>query len=202
MSYKLIPIAQDETGVRFKIEENNKLLTFQEVFDNWAGNEAFSLFYIKALVGLGFEEFFWEHPAVNTAYLSKPYECIILKSKRFATRQVNEKAFADYIYTDNKAVVFSNLGKNAKLVVPTKLSDPDIYRNIGFFIKYAELSQVQEQFKKVGETVLDEIEAGKLIWLNTAGAAVIWLHIRLDTKPKYYKTKPYKTPNFLHSSKN
>lgn len=29
------------------------------------------------------------------------------------------------------------------------------------------------------------------IWLNTAGAGVPWLHIRLDSRPKYYRYQPY-----------
>ena len=29
-------------------------------------------------------------------------------------------------------------------------------------------------------------------WLSTAGLGVPWLHLRLDTRPKYYQYGPYK----------
>lgn len=30
------------------------------------------------------------------------------------------------------------------------------------------------------------------VWLSTAGAAVAWLHVRLDDRPKYYAYSPYR----------
>ncbi len=32
------------------------------------------------------------------------------------------------------------------------------------------------------------------VWLSTAGAGVSWLHVRLDTRPKYYHHGPYRQP--------
>jgi len=29
-------------------------------------------------------------------------------------------------------------------------------------------------------------------WLSTAGGGVAWLHVRLDTRPKYYRYNPYR----------
>jgi len=29
-------------------------------------------------------------------------------------------------------------------------------------------------------------------WLSTAGLGVYWLHLRLDSRPKYYRYQPYK----------
>lgn len=65
------------------------------------------------------------------------------------------------------------------------------------FLKYGEQKQINEVFKRVGESILEEIESQKMIWLNTAGLGVIWLHVRMDIRPKYYKTKRYKEPEFL-----
>lgn len=72
---------------------------------------------------------------------------------------------------------------------------------MGKFIRFAEKEQIIEVFKRVGKSILEEIESQKLIWLNTAGLGVIWLHIRMDTRPKYYKTKRYKEPDFLSNIK-
>jgi len=72
---------------------------------------------------------------------------------------------------------------------------------MGRFIRLADEPQVLALFKRVGKVVKEEIAKQKLIWLNTAGLGVIWLHVRMDTRPKYYKTKRYKDPNFLNEVK-
>jgi len=30
-------------------------------------------------------------------------------------------------------------------------------------------------------------------WVSTAGMGVPWLHVRLDTRPKYYRHAPYRS---------
>jgi len=30
------------------------------------------------------------------------------------------------------------------------------------------------------------------VWLNTSGLGIYWLHIRLDSSPKYYTHAPYR----------
>jgi hypothetical protein len=30
------------------------------------------------------------------------------------------------------------------------------------------------------------------IWLSTAGDGIAWLHVRLDSRPKYYSYGPYR----------
>lgn len=34
------------------------------------------------------------------------------------------------------------------------------------------------------------------IWLSTSGLGVYWLHVRLDTRPKYYNHDEYKYYKF------
>ena len=68
---------------------------------------------------------------------------------------------------------------------------------MGKFLRFAEKGQIVEVFKRVGKVIVEEIEKEKIVWLNTAGLGVIWLHVRMDTRPKYYKTKKYKDPDFL-----
>ena len=36
---------------------------------------------------------------------------------------------------------------------------------------------------------------GRPLWLNTSGAAVAWLHVRLDSSPKYYRHREYAMPS-------
>ena len=45
----------------------------------------------------------------------------------------------------------------------------------------------KEVAKKVKETM-----GPANIWLSTSGLGVYWLHVRLDTRPKYYQYAPYR----------
>jgi hypothetical protein len=188
---------QNENTVRFRLKKEYQNLSFKEVFKLWRDNADFIEFYKDELIKLNYQAFYWEHPAIKEAFLDKNYECILQRSKPLEHLASNESAFKDYLDSKEKVVDFMNLGKNARLIVPTKKTDRAIYNHLGLFIRLAEKEQIIEVFKRVGVSIFKEIKTQKLIWLNTAGLGVIWLHIRMDTKPKYYKTKRYKEPNFL-----
>jgi hypothetical protein len=86
---------------------------------------------------------------------------------------------------------FMNLGNNAKLVVPKPLAATHNYAHLAAFVGTAPASQSDEFWQLVGSEAIAAINE-KPIWLNTAGLGVHWLHVRLDTTPKYYKHKPYR----------
>ena len=199
MSYSIEILEQQEKTIKFHLKQDDNYLSFQDVFKLWKQSSGFIEFYINELIALGYTAFYWEHPAINSNLLDKRYECIILKSIPLETLPINERAFKDYIVSNELVVDFMNLGKNARLIVPTKATNKEIYNHIGKFIRQADKAQIIKVFKTVGKAILEEIEQQKLIWLNTAGLGVIWLHIRLDSRPKYYKTIAYKNPEYLGS---
>ena len=190
-------IRKADKGVRLKIEQSGKELTFSEVLNLWKDHSEFTTWYIDSLNALGFEEFFWEHPALKTAFLNKPYELVVLKSTGFARRAINETAFAEKFNSQKSIAVFPNLGNNAVLVVPAKETNAEIYKHLSSFLRSDALPQKLELFQKVAETVFSELSNNKTIWLSTAGMGVIWLHVRLDERPKYYKSNAYLNPDFL-----
>lgn len=190
-------IGQNNNTVRFRLQQDEQYLSFEEVFELWENNPDFTEFYTTELIKLDYQAFYWEHPALQTAFLQKRYECILQRSKPLEYLPSNENAFKDYLFEKAQVVDVMNLGKNARLVVPTKKTNKAIYNHLGKFIRLAEKEQITEVFKRVGKKIFEEIEQQKVVWLNTAGLGVIWLHIRMDTRPKYYKTKKYKDPSFL-----
>lgn len=50
----------------------------------------------------------------------------------------------------------------------------------------------KNQTLKQKGTLEDEQQAPAVVWLSTCGTGVAWLHIRLDSRPKYYTYTPYK----------
>lgn len=189
MNYTVEIIAKNEKNSCFKIKDEDIYLTFNQVFNLWKTNPIFIQFYVYNLRNMGLDAFYWEHPALKTIFLEKEYECVVQRSSSLETKEINENAFSDYIYENEQVVDFMNLGKNARLVVPTKQSEKAIYNHLGKFIKHATDEQIIAVFQHVGQKVKEEIESKETIWLNTAGLGIIWLHIRMDTKPKYYKNE-------------
>jgi len=197
--YSIEIIAQNEHTVRFRLKENESYLSFKEVFNLWQQNVEFVKFYKNELLNLKYQAFYWEHPALNKGFLNKRYECILQRSRPLEHLPIDERSFRDYLFQEAAVTDFMNLGKDARLVIPTKKTDKEIYNHFGKFLRFAAEEQIIAVFKSVGKTILEEIETQKLIWLNTEGTGVIWLHIRMDTKPKYYKTVRYKEPDFLNA---
>ena len=187
---------KNDYAIRYKIVQEENYLTFREVFKLWQDSEDFVSFYTTLLKDIDYPAFFWEHPGLTPQFLDKPYEFVLQNSRHLDDRMVNENAFSKYIHEDSLVVDFFNLGKDARMVVPTKKGDSTIYKHLAVFVRNANKEQVEAFFKLIGKVALEQINKEPMIWLNTAGQGVIWLHVRMDTRPKYYKTKTYRKPDF------
>jgi len=89
-------------------------------------------------------------------------------------------------------VSFSNLGRNAVLVVLTPIAIPEAYPQLAAFVRLAPPSQQHEFWQLVADQMKKRVNT-RPVWLSTAGMGVSWLHVRLDDRPKYYAWKPYKS---------
>ncbi|HJK90133.1 MAG TPA: hypothetical protein RMH85_01225 [Polyangiaceae bacterium LLY-WYZ-15_(1-7)] len=50
-----------------------------------------------------------------------------------------------------------------------------------------------ELWRRVAEEIGRWREAGRgTLWVSTSGGGVPWLHLRLDSSPKYYRHRPYR----------
>lgn len=86
---------------------------------------------------------------------------------------------------------FPKLGSNATLIVLAPVSpEPSCYTHLGNFLRAAPVGQVDRFWQVVGETMQQRVSASPL-WLSTAGMGVSWLHLRLDSRPKYYRHRAY-----------
>ena len=65
------------------------------------------------------------------------------------------------------------------------------YGHLAAFVREAPREQVHALWARVGELVLERVSNVPL-WLSTAGGGVAWLHVRLDSRPKYYTHAPYR----------
>ena len=97
-------------------------------------------------------------------------------------------------------VHFSNLGKDATLVVPMpkiESSADNTYAHLyNFMNSNSDREQLHQFWIKVAEqikhNILEKSEKQKQLWVSSCGTGVSWLHVRLDTYPKSYCYEPYK----------
>ena len=83
--------------------------------------------------------------------------------------------------------VFGNLGGDARLIAPAASGE-----QYGSFLDILDAGDMaQKLWSVVGAEVQALVAAGRVVFLNTEGSGVPWLHVRLDSHPKYYKYRPY-----------
>ena len=70
------------------------------------------------------------------------------------------------------------------------------YSHLANFIRNAPKAQKNYLWQKIAEEItkiLPNLKEGKMLWMSTSGLGVSWLHVRLDTTPKYYSWEAYQT---------
>ena len=101
-------------------------------------------------------------------------------------------SFKKYFSSQEQDIVtFPNLGKDATLVVPRPLVSNSTYTHIANFVRQAPSLQQVKLWKTLGSVTQKNLGQNP-IWVSTSGLGVYWLHIRLDSYPKYYNFQPYK----------
>ena len=68
---------------------------------------------------------------------------------------------------------------------------PEAYGHLASFLREAPPAQVCALWEQVGRAVRESI-GSEPCWVSTAGMGVAWLHVRIDSWPKYYRHDPYK----------
>ena len=169
-------------------------LSFGQILAAWQRDEEFALQFAKTLADSKFAGFRWETPPLTRATLERPFEFVLLDAFEFTKRSADTHTYAEHFASDagrRGVVVFDNLSGDAKLVVPTPLNGQSDFGHLADFVRNAPADQIQTFWRAVGETTEQSI-CERPIWLNTAGGGVAWLHVRLDSRPKYYGYAPYK----------
>lgn len=185
------PLAGDQ-GALCSVTIDSRPATFADVVRGWRDDAAFRELFNGWLAGLSFAAFRWELPAVTAKRAaSMAFEYVVLDSPGLA-RAAEPEAFAEHFVGSTAPVVsFANLRGDATLVVPRPLAEPSVYAHLGAFVREAPAAQRDAFWQAVGAAMAERL-GRKPVWLNTAGAGVAWLHVRLDDRPKYYRHASYR----------
>jgi hypothetical protein len=178
-------------GVKVFLHESGKTLSFADVLRRWQEDSCFRSFFFSVLADAPYAAFRWETPALMEQNTHDDFECVLLEDLHLA-RQANGASFAEHFLFEppSGVVEFLTLGRDAALVAPCPSSELECYANIADFSRRAPLVQQHALWQRVGLAMQRRLSHDP-VWLNTAGDGVAWLHIRLDSRPKYYVFKPY-----------
>lgn len=155
-------------------------------------DEEFRSLFIDLLSDISFHAYQWETPPVTISTAEQPFEFVVHTSPHIDLPPDPDpfRQYFNQLKTDGGIAVFSNLGNDAKLIAPAPLEKGLNYSHIGVFTKEAPKEQQQQFWQTVGR-ITEELISDSPRWLNTAGGGVAWLHVRLDSRPKYYRHEPY-----------
>lgn len=173
-------------------------MTFAEVISLWRDDETFLAEWVAQLAAIPFDAYCLETPPLTKAMLSRPFECVFVDSPVLATLEADAQPFQEHFRKSRASVAFPSLGKDALLVAPSPVSDATCYTHLACFVRTAAKEETDQLWRTVAQALADRL-ADTPIWLSTAGLGVSWLHVRLDTRPKYYRHRAYASPQYWTS---
>lgn len=183
-----VELLNDRTQKIFISE--TKRVTYSEVIELWQHDEAFRSFFCSLLASAPFSAYFWETPPLTSTTAERAFEFVLVESARLANTSPDPSDFRQHFDANTEVVTFSNLSQDALLVVPCPTAKSE-YPHIAAFVREAPRSQQHLLWQTVGR-VLKQKLSEQPIWVSTSGLGVSWLHVRLDSRPKYYCFNQYK----------
>ncbi|MEQ8752109.1 MAG: hypothetical protein RID09_01150 [Coleofasciculus sp. G1-WW12-02] len=179
---------------KISLLSNSNPILYSEIIQLWQHNQAFRAFFISLLADAPFSAFFWETPAISDATVNQVFEFVLVDSPYLANVQADPSDFARHFAAagENESIItFPNLGNDALLVVPCPQASTSPYCHLAAFMREAPEHQQHALWQNVGSALEQRLDEHPT-WLSTSGLGVYWLHIRLDSRPKYYTYQPYK----------
>jgi hypothetical protein len=181
------------SGIRMKVLCEDSQLSFREFFSLLRSNAEFAFWYGETLADCNLDAFFWEFPPLTTATVDHKAEFVVIESAALAALQPDPVPFESQFarQPDSDVITFPNLGGDALLIVPARLGSIETYPHLATFLRNAPKDQIRSLWTVAADAVHDNLSDSPR-WLSTNGLGVSWLHLRLDTRPKYYNFSPYK----------
>lgn len=181
------------SGRHYRILEDGSSLSFRRCFELLQTGSGFADWYSGELAAFDAEPFYWELPPLTFATLDDHAEFVLIEAPMLARFAPEREPFAEQFEraSGEDVIVFPNLGGDAVLVVPCPRGPDEHYPHLAAFLRLGDRDQVRALWQRTAQEMLRSI-GDRPVWLSTAGGGVAWLHMRLDSRPKYYSHAPYK----------
>ena len=146
--------------------------------------------------------FFESRPFTAVTADTQAYEFVLVETSFFdeggGAGEVDLETFRGHFVpcAEYGAVGFSSLGGDAQLVAPCPShEDKAAYAHLAAFARRAPAQQQRALWSRTAEelrSLLSSSRGGEPLWLSTSGKGVAYLHVRVDSRPKYYTFPEYK----------
>jgi len=190
---------KDKHACIFKITEGTAPVTWRRFIELTSSkDQKFTIAIQAAIKSTGFKYIFLNCPPLSKTTLDKEFEMAVLEASwELENIETDMDKFRDKFKGKKWVASFYNLGLDAVLVSPFAREDQDkkIYSSLGPFIWHAPDEQQVAVWHNVGMG-LGVFVKRRTVWLNTEGRGVHYLHLRLDSRPKYYRYNPFKNINY------
>lgn len=153
----------------------------------------------EALLGLGMSALAWETAPLSRINAARAMVQLALPHPALARTEADPSSFADHLASGagtEGVRWFENFGKDARLVVPCEPRRGARFAHLASFLEHASAAQRDALWQLVGRLACEHLaRTDAPVWVSTAGMAVPWLHVRLDLRPKYYRTEALRSPS-------
>eukprot|EP00039_Didymoeca_costata_P001347 m.51745 g.51745 ORF g.51745 m.51745 type:complete len:255 (-) comp10750_c2_seq1:90-854(-) len=195
---------QDDDAILYEAFHNSDKtpVKYAEFLDLLENDKDLALQMSNTLAASPFPAFFWETPGVTLEdSASVPFQFVLVNSGRLDGVRPDPEAFSKQfeackVKQGENALVcsFPNLGHDAELVSPVPQMDSlENYAHIAAFVRGASKEQNIAMFHLAAKSMKKWLisRSPKPGWMSTSGLGIYWLHVRLDSRPKYYTYKPF-----------
>lgn len=194
-------------SLRAQLLDDARPARFDDVLAAWHDDEAFCARWCDMLAALPMQACFWELPPLTPASSLDAFECVMRPAPGLAAAQPQAQPFAAHFqrHADpaQAAAVFAGLGRDALMIAPCPRAPHAAYTHLLAFVRAAPRWQAVAIWPILARTVASLRAAGirrEPLWISTSGSGVHWLHLRLDSRPKYYQHAPYTDPGYRSTS--
>lgn len=176
---------------RYRPRRGEAALTWTDVLGLWRNDETFRSSFIDLLRASPFACYRFETPAVNVQQSGRTFEFVLVDSPEIDMPPDCTDFQNQFDSRPDDVLVFDNLGGDATMIAPRPRPGVSGYAHIADFVAHAPMEQQSRLWQTVGDT-LQPMLGDAPLWLSTAGGGVPWLHVRIDSRPKYYVFDEYR----------
>ena len=183
-------------GEMFKFFRKDEKLSYKDGLKLMKESKEFRTLIVDTISIAQQQAVFWEFPPLSKK-TDPSFEFIVNNARSLSRVSVDKTTFQSYFKPDCTVTTFPNLGGDATLIAPCLISDKANNAHLASFLRSAPHDQIHELLRTVAQEVERWLEnSDNTVWLSTSGAGVYYLHVRLDSNPKYYTYSPYRNAKY------
>lgn len=178
---------------RYALLDGPEPLMFYDVLGRWQHDEPFRAYFLALLEEAPFDVFRWETPPINVDTANRAFEFVLTNAPEIDLPPDSHPFQAHFNPDADEPgiVAFPNLGGDGRMIAPSPRAPAQAYSHLASFTRQAPAEQNHALWHTVGQQMARRLD-NRPVWLSTAGGGVAWLHVRLDSRPKYYRHTPYR----------